>query len=301
LRVAVTGSTGFIGPAVVAGLRVAGHDVVRVVRGRAPLGEPAIVWDPEAGTIDAAGLEGVGGVVHLAGRSIGAKRWTAAEKRRILESRDKGTRLLAETLARLPDRPSVLVSASASHYYGNGGERVLTEDASPGRGFLADVTARWEAATEPAAQAGIRVVTPRSAMVLGLDGGALPRLARLTRLGLGGRLGRGRQWWSWITLDDQVSALRFLLEDDALAGPVNVATPNPVTNAEFAATMGRVLHRPTFVPTPAFGPRLWLGEMAGELLFYSQRLRPDVLLGAGFTFAHPELEPALRDLLDRPA
>jgi uncharacterized protein (TIGR01777 family) len=212
-----------------------------------------------------------------------------------MRSYEEGTRLLASTLASLTNKPSVLVSASGSHFYGDGGDEILTEESSPGQGFLAEVSRRREAATGPAAEAGIRVVVTRSGMVLGMDGGALPRLARLTRFGLGGRLGAGRQWWSWITIDDLLAATRFLLEGD-LSGPVNVCTPNPVTNADFAATMGRVLRRPTFVPTPSFGPRLVVGELATELLFFSQRMEPAKLLAAGFGFGQPELETALRHM-----
>jgi uncharacterized protein (TIGR01777 family) len=297
LRVAVTGSTGFIGTALVASLRVAGHDVVRVVRGSAPHGEPVVRWDPDAGTIDAEGLRGVEGAVHLAGENIGQRRWSDAQKARIMASYERGTHVLASTLAELPNRPSVLVSASGSHFYGDGGDQILTEGSNTGEGFLAEVSRRREAATAPAAEAGIRVAITRAGMVLGPDGGALPRLARLTRFGLGGRLGSGRQWWSWITLDDALAAYRFLLEGD-VSGPVNLCTPNPVTNAEFASTLGRVLRRPTFVPTPSFGPRLVVGELADELLFFGQRMRPAALLDAGFTFRQPELEPALRGLLD---
>lgn len=298
MRVAVTGSTGFIGTALVGSLRTAGHDVIRVVRGSAPHGEPAVVWDPEGGTIDADGLSGVEGVVHLAGEPIAEKRWSAEQKRRIHDSRERGTRLLAATLAGLDPPPAVLVSASGVDYYGDRGDEVLTETSGPGGGFLAEVCTAWERATAPAAEAGIRVATIRTGMVLSLDGGAFPRLARLTRFGLGGRLGSGRQWWSWITLGDHVAAVRFLLEHD-VAGAVNLTAPEPVTNAEFASTLGGVLHRPTFVPTPAFGPKLVLGEMAEELLFASKRVHPAALLAAGFEFGHAELEPALRDLLGR--
>jgi uncharacterized protein len=301
LRVAVTGSTGLIGTALVASLRTAGHDVVRVVRGAEPHGERTLRWDPDAGTIDAGGLDGVDGVVHLAGASIAGGRWTEERKRLILESRTRGTSLLAETLAGLRAPPPVLISGSAMGYYGNRGDEILTEDSKRGDGFLADVCAAWEAAAEPAAKAGIRVATIRTSLVLSLDGGAFPRLVKLTRFGLGGRLGSGRQWWSWITLDDQVAAIRFLLEHGEVSGPMNLASPNPVTNADFAALLGRLLRRPTVLPTPSFGAKLMLGEMGEELLLYSQRMRPAALVRAGFSFGHPDLEPALRFLLDRPA
>ncbi len=297
MRVAVTGSTGFIGTALMAALRTKGHEVVRVVRGPAPHGEVAVRWDPEAGTIDAAGLEGVDGVVHLAGEPIASKRWSDEQKRRIIESRRKGTTLLAETLAGLEAKPSVLVSASGIDYYGDRGDEVLTESSGPGDGFLAEVCVAWEGATASAADAGIRVATTRTGMVLSLDGGAFPRLVNLTRFGLGGRLGGGRQWWSWITLADQVSAVAFLLANE-VGGPVNLTAPGPVTNAEFAATLGRALHRPTFLPTPSFGPKLVLGEMADELLFASKRVHPAKLTAAGFSFGHAELEPALREMFE---
>jgi uncharacterized protein len=296
MRVAVTGSTGFIGTALVRSLRLHGHDVVRVVRGPAPHGETTVRWDPDAGTIDAGGLDGVDGVVHLAGEPIASKRWTGEQKRRIIESRRKGTTLLASTLAGLSARPSVLVSASGIDYYGDRGDEVLTEDSGPGDGFLTEVCQVWEGATAPAAEAGIRVAVARTGIVLSLDGGAFPRLVRLTRFGLGGRLGGGRQWWSWITLDDHLAALEFVLASD-LAGPVNHTAPGPVTNAEFAATLGRILHRPTLLPTLSFGPRLVLGEMADPLLFDSKRVVPERLDRAGFVFEHAELEPALRSVL----
>jgi uncharacterized protein (TIGR01777 family) len=296
MRVAVTGSTGFVGSALVRSLRTGGHDVVRVVRGPAPHGETTVRWDPEAGTIDAAGLDGVDGVVHLAGEPIADKRWSDEQKRRILESRRAGTTLLAETLAGLANPPAVLVSASGVDYYGDRGDEVLTEDSGRGEGFLAGVCEVWEGSTAPAAEAGIRVVIARTGMVLSADGGAFPRLVTLTRFGLGGRLGGGRQWWSWITLDDHLAAIEYALTDD-IAGPVNHTAPNPVTNADFAATLGRVLHRPTFLPTPSFGPKLVLGELAGELLFASKRVMPEKLDRDGFSFGQPELEPALRDVL----
>jgi uncharacterized protein (TIGR01777 family) len=302
VKVAVTGSSGFIGTALVASLRTDGHEVLRVLRSDPPVGEPAVRWDPARGAIDVGALEGVEAVVHLAGTGIGDKRWTDERKALIKQSRTRGTALLAETLAGLSAKPRVLVSASGVHWYGDRGDEVLTEDSDPGDGFLADVCRQWEAAAGLAALAGIRVVTTRSGLVLSADGGVFPKMMTPARFGLGGRLGSGRQWWSWITLTDEVDAMRFLIDHDNVAGPVNLAAPNPVTNAEFASTLGRVLHRPAFVPVPSFGPKLVLGsEMAGELLFGSVRAQPAALQRAGFRFSHPELEGALRAVLDRPA
>jgi uncharacterized protein (TIGR01777 family) len=299
MDVAVTGSTGFIGSAVVEALTAAGHRPIRVVRGTAKGDE--IAWDPEAGTIDAASLEGIGGVVHLAGAGIGDHRWTDAYKLAIRRSRTNGTTLIARTLAGLATRPSVLVSGSAVGYYGDRGDEVLDETSAPGTGFLPDVCAAWEAATAAAAEAGVRVVTIRSGVVLSPRGGALKRQLPLFKLGLGGKLGTGRQWQSWITLEDEVGAILHLLTG-GVTGPVNLTTPHPVTNAEFTRTLAGVLHRPSFFPIPSFGPKLVLGsELADVLLYEGQRVLPRVLEDSGYTFAHPTLKEALRTLLDRPA
>jgi uncharacterized protein len=299
MEVAVTGSTGFIGSALVDALTAAGHRPIRVVRGVAKGDE--IAWDPEAGAIDAASLEGVDGVVHLAGAGIGDHRWNDAYKLKIRRSRTNGTTLLAHTLAGLTKRPSVLVSGSAVGYYGDRGNEVLDETSSPGTGFLPEVCVAWEAATAPAAEAGVRVVTTRSGIVLSPRGGALKRQLPLFKLGLGGTLGTGRQWQSWITLDDEVGAILHLLTGQ-VAGPVNLTTPHPVTNAVFTKTLAAVLHRPSFFPIPSFGPKLVLGsELADILLYEGQRVLPRVLEGSGYTFAHPTLEEALRTILDRPA
>jgi uncharacterized protein len=298
-RVAVTGSSGLIGSALCAALEAGGDEVIRLVR-REP-GPGSVRWDPEAGTIDAAGLEGVDAVVHLAGEGIGNRRWSAAQKRRILESRTLGTALLARALAGLDHPPAVLVSGSAIGFYGDRGDDRLDEQSERGRGFLADVVAGWEAATEPASAAGIRVVHARTGIVLSAKGGALPRLLLPVKLFAGGPLGRGDQYMSWISLDDEVAALVWLL-DAEVSGPVNLTAPEPVTNRELVRTIGRILRRPAKLPTPAFGPRLLLGrEMADELLFSSTRAVPARLLADGFGFGHPDLEPALRAMLDRPA
>ncbi len=290
--VAVTGATGLIGSALTRSLRDAGHTVRPVVRRPSP--DPgAVLWDPAAGTIDVAGLAGVDAVVHLAGAGIGDKRWSAARKREILDSRTRGTDLIARTVAALDPPPRVLVSGSAIGYYGSRGDEVLDESSPPGDDFVADVVQAWEAAARPAAEAGIRTAYLRTSLVLDRHGGVLPRLALPFRLFAGGRLGSGRQWMSWVTLADEVAAIRFLLDGD-LSGPVLVASPHPVTNAEMARALGAALHRPSAVPAPAFALRLALGgELADTLLFASQRARPAALSAAGFTFAHPDIATAL--------
>jgi uncharacterized protein len=296
MRIAITGSSGLIGSALVRSLEVDGHDVVRVVRRDGGVG--TVHWDIDRGEIDAAGLEGLDGVVHLAGEGIAEKRWSDEQKARIHDSRAKGTELLAGALAGLSAKPRVLVSGSGIDFYGDRGDEQLTEASGRGgAGFLTEVVIAWEAATAAAEAAGIRVAKIRTSMVLDGDGGALPRMAKLARLGLLGKMGSGRQWMSWISLPDEVAAIRFLLEQD-MAGPVNLAAPAPVTNAVFTKTLGRVVHRPTVVPVPRFGPKLLLGgELAETLLYESKRVFPEVLLDAGFEFRHADLESALRELL----
>jgi uncharacterized protein (TIGR01777 family) len=295
MRIAITGSSGLIGTALVASLAADGHTAIRVVRSGAEA--DGVHWDIDAGTIDVAALEGVDGVVHLAGEGIAEKRWTDDQKRRILESRTKGTALLAGALASLTTKPPVLVSGSAIGIYGNRGDEQLTETSPPGDGFLAEVAVAWEAAAEPAAQAGIRLSWIRTGIVLAPEGGVLQRLAGLARFGLLGKLGSGQQWMSWISLADEVGAIRFLLEHD-VAGPVNLTAPNPVTNEVFTKTLGRVLHRPTFLPVPSFGPKLLVGaELAQALLYDGQRVLPDGLVDAGYEFQHTDLERTLHELL----
>ncbi len=290
MRVAVTGSTGLLGSALVAALEADGQDVLRVRR-------PA-TWDPEAGTIDAQAFEGVDAVVHLAGEGIAEKRWSDEQKRRILESRTKGTALLAETLAGLTTKPAVLLSGSGVDYYGDTGDDVVTEEHPAGTGWISDVCVAWEAATRPAADAGVRTCLLRTAMVLSRDGGALPRMLLPFRLGIGGRIGSGRQWWSWISIDDWVGAARFLLASD-VAGPVNLAAPEPVRNAEFTKALGSALHRPTFLPTPSFAPKVLLGsELAETLLHSSHRVVPATLEAAGYQFVHRDVRSAFRAVLD---
>jgi uncharacterized protein (TIGR01777 family) len=291
--IAITGATGLIGSALARSLRDDGHTVRPLVR--RPSDDPgAIRWDPAAGTIDAAALTGVDAVVHLAGAGIGDKRWSPARKREILESRTRGTELIARTIADMPSPPTTFVSGSAIGVYGSAGDRVLTEASPPGDDFVAEVVQAWEGAAQAAVDAGIRTAFARTALVLARQGGILPRMALPFRFFVGGRLGSGRQWISWITLDDEVAALRFLLDRDDISGPVNLAAPDPVTNADLSRAIGAALHRPSAVPVPAFAPRLALGrEMADSLLFASQRVEPAVLTGAGFTYAHPELADAL--------
>ena len=296
MKVAVTGSTGLIGTALTAALAAAGHDVVRVVR-REGGGPGTVRWDPKAGTIDAAGLAGIDAAVHLAGAGIADHRWTDDYKRVLVASRVDGTGLLARTLAALDPRPAVLVSASGIDYYGDRGDDVVDETAPQGRGFLSDLCARWEAAADPAREAGIRVAHTRSGIVLSPDGGALKKELPLFKLGLGGRFGSGRQWQSWIAIDDEVGALLHLLTTD-VAGPVNLTAPNPVTNAEFTKTLGGVLRRPTVFPVPSFGPKLLVGsELADVLLYESKRVVPRVLEASGYPFRYPTLDSALRALL----
>lgn len=296
MDVVVSGSHGFIGSALVPALAAGGHRVRRLVRRTA--GEGEVAWDPDAGTIDTAALEGVGGVVHLGGVGIGDKRWTPEQKDRIRDSRVRGTTVLATALAGLATKPSVLVSGSAVGWYGDRGDEVLTEDSSPGEGFLAEVVQAWEDATAPAADAGIRVVTARSGIVQSPAGGALKKQLPLFKLGVGGPLGSGRQWVSWVTLDDEVAALVHLLGDDGLSGPVNITAPEPVTSAGMARAIGTAVHRPAFLPVPKAALGLVLGrQMADEMLTAGQRVLPARLLDRGFTFRHPEAEAAMVALL----
>lgn len=303
MTVAVTGASGLVGSALVPFLTTGGHTVVRIGRG-APAARAApqlrdVQWNPADGRLDPAALEGVDVVIHLAGANVG-ERWTATHKRAILESRVAGTRLLARTIARLDRPPRALVSMSATGYYGDRGDELLDEASPPGRGFLAEVAQRWEAAADPARAAGVRVVHPRLGVVLTPTGGALAKFLLPFQVGAGGPTGSGRQWWPLVALDDAVGALHFMATCDELAGPAVVAVPGPVRNAEFARTLARVLGRPALVPTPAFALRLALGrEQADEVLLAGQRVVPRALLGAGFQFRHPTVEDALRFELGR--
>jgi uncharacterized protein (TIGR01777 family) len=293
--VLVTGATGFVGGALAASLAAEGVAVLAL--SRSPRGAHQVRWDPVAGTIEAGRLEGVDAVVHLAGETIG-QRWTPAVRERIRASRVEGTRLLATTLARLAQPPRVLVSASAVGIYGDRGEAVLDDGAAAGPGFLATLAQEWEAAARPAAEAGIRVVHPRMGLVLGAAGPPLARLVPLFRLGLGGPLGHGRQWMSWILLDDLLRVFRRMLVDPSVHGPVNTCAPGPVRNAEFAAALGRALGRPAFLPAPGFALRLVFGRaMVDEALLASQRVRPGRLEASGFRFTAPTIDEGVRRAL----
>jgi len=294
--VAVTGASGFLGRALVEGLTARGDSVLRLVR--RPPGPGEVAWDPEGGTLDAAALEGCDAVVHLAGEGIADGRWSAARKARIRDSRVLGTRLLAGALAACRQPPAVLVSGSAMGIYGDRGDELLTEASAPGTGFLAETGALWEAAAEPARQAGIRVVHPRFGMILHPGGGALARMLPPFRLGAGGPLGHGRQWISWLSLDDAVGIILFAIATPALSGACNAASPAPVTNAEFTRALGAAVHRPAVIPVPAVALRLMFGEMADQALLASQRLVPAALTAAGYPFRDRELGPTLQRLLD---
>ncbi len=296
----VSGSSGLIGTAVVSHLRAKGAAVSRLVRARHFSSEPELLWNPVARILDFKALEGLDAVVHLAGDPIAAGRWTPEKKASIRDSRVKGTRFLCESLVRTDHPPQLLVCASAIGIYGNRGDTLLTEESPPGTGFLAEVAQEWERACEPALLKGCRVVNLRFGVVLSPRGGALKMMLPPFRLGLGGRLGPGTQWMSWVSLADVVQAVEHALNTPALQGPINVVSPNPVTNSEFTRILGRVLHRPAAFPVPAFAARLAFGELADEALLASTRVEPKRLKLSGFRFKHPELEPALRDLLNAP-
>jgi len=300
MKILVTGSSGLVGSALVPHLKGEGHEVIRLVRSE-PRSADEVAWYPDQERLAAAELVGVEGVVHLAGENIASGRWTPAKKRRIEESRTLGTRNLAQTLARLEHPPRVLVSASAIGFYGDRGDELLDENAAPGTGFLADVCRGWEQAADAARDAGVRVVHPRIGVVLSSAGGALTKMLLPFKLGLGGPMGDGRQWMSWITRHDLVRVLTHALGDEELAGPINAVTPNAVRFRDFARTLGRVLSRPAFMPMPAFAARLALGEMADELLLASARVVPTALEARGFSYEQPDLEGALRTILKRSA
>ena len=298
MKIVVSGSTGVIGSLLVNAFNGRGHEVIRLIRPSTSVASPErkVRWDPEQGTIDRAGLEGADAVVHLAGENVFG-RWSETKKRRIRDSRVHGTRLLSETLATLARRPATLLSASAIGYYGDGGDGVLTEQSGPGNDFLAHVAREWEGATGPAAQVGVRVLQMRFGVVLTMTGGAMGKMLPPFRLGLGGPIGTGMQFVSWIERSDLVTAILHLLTQTDLSGPVNLTSPTPVTNREFAATLGRVLGRPAVVTVPAFALRMAFGTDAAAMLQSGQRVLPERLVASGFRFEFETIEPALRHLL----
>lgn len=302
MNILVTGSHGLIGSAAVRFFRSKGYRVSRLIRTAASAGsksdEPEMQWDPQTGATDEGAMEGFDAVVHLAGENLSSGRWKAEMKSRIRDSRVEGARLLSERLSRLQRRPRVLVSASAVGYYGDRGDEVLREESESGTTFLAEVVQAWEAATQPAKEAGIRVVMPRFGMVLSRQGGALAKMLPPFKMGFGGVVGSGKQYISWITLDDAVGVIHHAIMTDTLDGPTNAVAPQCITNAEFTKTLGKVLSRPTVFPLPAFAARLAFGEMADALLLASTRVEPAGLLASGYRFRHQELDGALRHLLD---
>ncbi|MEV8312868.1 TIGR01777 family oxidoreductase [Streptomyces sp. NPDC059900] len=294
-RIAVAGASGLIGTALARSLADDGHEVVRLVR-RAPRTQHEVRWDPKEGYVDTAGLAGCDAVVNLAGAGVGDHRWTAAYKQEIRDSRVLGTTALAEAAASLDERPRVFLNASAIGYYGDTGQRAVDESAPAGQGFLPSLCVEWEGAAAAAHEAGIRTVFARNGLVVAREGGAWGRMFPLFKAGLGGRLGNGRQYWSHISLHDAVAALRHLLDTESLSGPVNLTAPEPRTNREVTAAMGRVLHRPTLFTAPSPALRVVLGEMAGDVLG-SQRVLPTRLLESGFSFAFPGIEESIRAAL----
>lgn len=301
MDVAVSGSSGLIGTALVRGLSEAGHRPVRLVRREPKSGSDEIRWDPASGVLDAASLDGIDGVVNLSGAGIGDKRWTPAYKELCVTSRTGSTALLAETMAAAANPPKVFLSGSAIGYYGSQGATELTESSPPASDFLADLCVKWEAAAQPAIDAGVRTAFLRTGIVLSTEGGALAKLIPLFKLGVGGKFGSGDQYMSWVSIQDEVGMILHLLENE-ISGPVNLTGPEPVTNAEFTKTLGKVLGRPTLLPIPEFGPKLVLGgDRADALLFDSMRVLPTVMEGSTYTFNHRTHEAALREILNRPA
>ena len=293
MRIAVTGSTGLIGSALVPALRADGHEVLRLVRRETNLAPDEVSWDPVAGRIDVARLRGITAVVNLAGAGVGDARWSEEYKRQIRDSRVLGTALIARAMAGLDPQPETLVAGSAIGFYGDTGDRAVDEQAPPGDGFLAEVVQEWEAAAAPASDAGIRVALARTGLVVAREGGAWARMFPLFRLGLGGKMGSGRQYWSWISLRDEVAALTYLLTHRDISGPVNLTSPNPATNAEVTAAMGSVLGRPTVLPVPSFALKAALGEFSTEILS-STRVLPHVLERHGFTWQDRDIASAIR-------
>ena len=297
MKILVSGSHGLVGRALIKELSSKGHDVARLVREVPPSNSPDVEWHPDREMIASGQMFSIDAVVHLAGESIASGQWTEEKKRRIRESRVIGTQLLSKTLAGLSRPPRVFISASAIGFYGNRGDELLTEESAPGDDFLARVCVDWERSTAAAEEKGIRVVKPRFGIILAKEGGALAKMLPPFRMGIGGKIGSGRQWMSWIALDDVVKGLDYLLLQESISGPVNFVAPNPVTNATFAGALGRVLGRPTFLPVPSFGARLAFGEMADALLLASQKVQPKRLNDSGFSFQYPNLADALSHIL----
>ncbi len=297
MKIVISGASGLIGTQLVAKLSESGHEVIRLVRRSPKAGE--IQWNPKSGTLDPAALEGADAVIHLSGAGIGDKRWTSAYRKEILNSRTITTALLAKTIASLSRKPSVFLSGSAIGIYGARNDEQLTEVSTYGTGFLAEVCEQWEAAAKPAVDAGVRTVYLRTGIVLSPKGGALKKLLPLFKLGVGGKFGSGKQWQSWISMDDEIGAIEFLLTAN-VSGAVNLTAPNPVTNAEFTKVLASVLKRPAIVPVPTFAPKIVLGgELADALLFTGQRVIPAALNASGYSFKHTTLESALRSLLSK--
>ncbi len=297
MKILVSGSHGLVGSALIKRLEDEGHEISRLVR-HYPNSSSEIEWSPDRYSIALARIEGFDAVVSLAGESIAEGRWTDDKKRRIRESRVKGTKLLGDALANLTVPPKTFICASAIGYYGNRGDELLTEASAPGNDFLSDVCVEWEKATALATEKGIRVVNARFGVILDTEGGALKKMLPPFRMGVGGKIGSGKQWMSWIALDDVVDGIKFALANDSLKGPVNFVAPNPVTNAEFTKTLGKVLSRPTLFPIPAFGIKLLFGEMGEALLLGGQRVGPERLKSGGYRFQYDELSGALHHLLD---
>jgi uncharacterized protein len=299
MKILVTGSSGLIGSALVPVLSAGSHQVTRLARPKTRPGADQVVWDPDAGRLDPATVDGFDAVVHLAGENIASRRWTIEQKRRLHQSRVKSTRLLAETLAQLSHPPRTLVCASAIGYYGDRGDELLSEESPPGSGFLPGICREWEEAADLAAGRGIRIVRLRLGAILSVAGGALARMLPPFKAGLSGVIGSGHQYMSWIAIDDVSGVIQHALANESLSGPVNAVAPQPVTNREFTKTLGRVLGRPTLLAVPSFALRIAVGEMADALLLASTRAVPARLQSSGYTFRYPELEGALRHLLGK--
>lgn len=294
MRVVVTGTSGLVGSALVSSLEADGHEVIRLVR-RAPTNPNERQWDPN-GQPNPSLVEGADAVVHLAAETISGW-WTERKKSRILNSRVRGTETISQAIARAEHKPRVFLSASGAGYYGSRKDEILTEESSPGSGFLANLARQWEAATNPAVQAGVRVVLLRTSVVLSKYGGALPQMLPPFKMGLGGKVGNGKQYWPWISIEDIVRVIRFAMDNETLSGPINACAPQHTTNKEFTRALGRVLGRPTFFPLPSVAVTLLLGEMGQEALLTSERVEPAKLKQAGFQFRHPQIEDALRAVL----